>query len=190
MGEVYQAHDTRLKRDVALKMLPEAFASEPERMARFQREAELLASLNHPNIAQIYGMEDRALVMELVEGKMLSGPLPIPTALKYALQIAEALAYAHRKGVVHRDLKPANVMVTPEGGVKVLDFGLAKVAGKPAIPGSSKSPTVSHSGMIMGTAAYMSPEQAGGGPVDPRSDVWSFGVVLWEMLTGMKLFQG
>ena len=127
MGEVYRARDTKLKRDVAIKILPEAFAADPERMARFQREAEVLASLNHPNIAQIYGVEDRALVMELVEGETLKGPLPLETALNYAKQIAEALEAAHEKGIVHRDLKPANIEVTPAGIVKVLDFGLAKV---------------------------------------------------------------
>ena len=132
MGEVYRARDTRLKRDVALKVLPEAFARDPERMARFQREAEVLASLNHPNIAQIYGVEENALVMELVEGENLKGPLPIDTALNYAKQIAEALEAAHEKGIVHRDLKPANVMITPGGVVKVLDFGLAAVLQGPS----------------------------------------------------------
>src|SRR5246127_850226 len=160
MGEVYRARDTKLKRDVALKVLPEAFARDPERMTRFQREAEVLASLNHPNIAQIYGVEERALVMELVEGETLKGPLPLETALNYARQIADALETAHEKGIVHRDLKPANVMVTLAGVVKVLDFGLAAV---PQTSGETTgdprhSPTLTmaatQKGMIMGTAAY------------------------------------
>ena len=196
MGEVYRAKDTRLKRDVALKVLPEAFANDPERMARFQREAEVLASLNHPNIAQIYGVEEHALIMELVDGDPLKGPLPVETALHYARQIADALEAAHEKGIVHRDLKPANVMITPAGVVKVLDFGLAAVLQG---PGSSavdlaNSPAltmrVTQAGMIVGTAAYMSPEQASGKPVDKRADIWSFGVVLFEMLTGQRLFGG
>src|SRR2546425_13314139 len=132
MGEVYRARDTKLKRDVALKVLPETFARDPERMARFQREAEVLAALNHPNIAAIYGVEDRALVMELVQGETLRGPLPVETALHYAKQIADALEAAHEKGIVHRDLKPANIMITPEGVVKVLDFGLATAVQGPA----------------------------------------------------------
>ncbi len=196
MGEVYRARDTRLKREVALKVLPDSFTADPDRMARFQREAEVLASLNHPNIAQIYAVEERALVMELVPGATLKGPLPVATALNYARQIAEALEAAHEKGIVHRDLKPGNIIVTPEGGVKVLDFGLAAVAQDPA-PGRAdpaNSPTLTmratEAGMIMGTAAYMSPEQASGRPVDKRSDIWSFGVVLWEMLTGSQLFDG
>src|SRR5712692_5750953 len=157
MGEVYRATDTKLKRDVALKVLPEAFARDPGRMARFQREAEVLASLNHPNIAQIYGVEDRALVMELVEGETLSGPLPIPTALEYAKQVAEALEYAHERGVIHRDLKPANVKVTPEGKVKLLDFGLAKAIedfpSSTADPANSPTLTLGATGVgvIMGT---------------------------------------
>src|SRR5713226_6631584 len=176
MGEVYRAKDTKLKREVALKVLPEAFAGDPERMARFQREAEVLASLNHPNIAQIYGIEDRALVMELVPGKTLKGPLPIETALNYARQIADALEAAQEKGIIHRDLKPANVKVTPQGRVKVLDFGLAK-----AIWGTEKSPDLSQTatltgvatlaGHILGTAGYMSPEQARGKDVDHRTDI-------------------
>jgi len=196
MGEVYRARDTKLKRDVALKVLPEAFANEPARMLRFQREAELLASLNHPNIAHIYGVEDRALVMELVEGRTLPSPLPIETALDYARQIADALEYAHEKGVIHRDLKPANIKVTPEGVVKLLDFGLAKAIEDPtaATDDPSQSPTLTlgatRVGMIMGTAAYMSPEQAAGKPVDRRSDIWSFGAVLYEMLSGKKAFDG
>ena len=195
MGEVYRARDTKLKRDVALKVLPEAFARDPERMARFQREAEVLASLNHPNIAQIYGLEENALVMELVEGENLKGPLPTDTALNYAKQIAEALEAAHEKGIVHRDLKPANVMITPSGLVKVLDFGLAAVLQGPTRTSDpAASPTLTmrstEAGLIMGTAAYMSPEQASGKPVDKRADIWSFGVVLWEMLTGNRLFDG
>lgn len=184
MGEVYRARDTKLDREVAIKILPDALAHNPERLARFEREAKVLASLNHPNIAQIYGVEDRALVMELVEGETLAGPLPVATALDYARQIAEALEAAHDKGITHRDLKPANVKVTPQGVVKVLDFGLAAVAQVPdAGPDSrANSPTltigVTEAGMIMGTAGYMSPEQAAGKPVDRRADIWSFGVLL------------
>src|SRR3989442_589811 len=187
MGEVYRARDTKLKRDVALKVLPEPFAHDADRMARFQREAEVLAALNHPNIAQIYGVEDRALVMELVPGKTLKGPLPIETALNYAKQIAEALEAAHAKGVTHRDLKPSNIMITPEGVVKVLDFGLAAQSRERE---EGEPPTISptRSGMILGTAAYMSPEQARGEPVDRRADIWAFGVVLYEMLTGKQAF--
>jgi Tol biopolymer transport system component len=196
MGEVYRAKDTKLKREVALKVLPEAFARDPERMVRFQREAEMLAALNHPNIAAIYGIEEGALIMELVEGETLSGPLPIDTALRYAKQIAEALEYAHERGVIHRDLKPANVKVTPEGAVKLLDFGLAKAIENPAAPNedASNSPTftlgVTRVGVILGTAAYMSPEQAGGKAADRRADIWSFGAVLYEMLSGKRAFAG
>jgi eukaryotic-like serine/threonine-protein kinase len=196
MGEVYRARDMKLKRDVALKVLPEAFAGDPGRMLRFQREAEVLASLNHPNIAHIYGVEERALVMELVEGETLSGPLPIETAVNYARQIAEALEYAHERGVIHRDLKPANVKVTTEGTVKLLDFGLAKATEDPASASEdpSNSPTLTlgatRVGVIMGTAAYMSPEQANGKSVDKRADIWSFGAVLYEMLAGKKAFDG
>jgi len=196
MGEVYRARDTQLKRDVALKVLPEAFAGDPGRMLRFQREAEVLASLNHPNIAHIYGVEERALVMELVEGETLSGPLPIETAFKYARQIAEALEYAHERGVIHRDLKPANIKVTTEGTVKLLDFGLAKATEGPgsASEDLSNSPTLTLGatsvGVIMGTAAYMSPEQASGKIADRRSDIWSFGAVLYEMLSGKQAFAG
>jgi eukaryotic-like serine/threonine-protein kinase len=194
MGEVYRARDTKLDRDVAIKVLPAALAHDPERLARFEREAKVLAALNHPNIAQIYGLEQRALVMELVEGETLKGPLPIETALNYAKQIADALEAAHEKGITHRDLKPANIMITPAGTVKVLDFGLAAVAQDPASDGTdpSNSPTLTmratQAGMIMGTAAYMSPEQAAGKPVDKRADIWSFGVVLFELLTGHQLF--
>src|SRR5712691_3142340 len=173
MGEVYRARDTNLKRDVALKVLPEVFARDPERMARFQREAEVLASLNHPNIAHIYGVEDHALVMELVEGESPKGPMPFDEAWRIASQIADALEYAHDKGVVHRDLKPANVKVTPEGVVKLLDFGLAKAFVAPASAGEAgdaDSPTLTMGatevGVILGTAAYMSPEQAKGRVVD------------------------
>src|SRR5215472_10550075 len=168
MGEVYRAKDTKLKREVALKVLPEAFAADPERMARFQREAEVLASLNHTNIAQIYGVEDRALVMELVEGESPKGPLPFDEAWNIALQIAAGLEYAHEKGIVHRDLKPANVKVTADGVVKLLDFGLAKAfTGKAAASGNlENSPTLTlratQLGVILGTAAYMAPEQAKG----------------------------
>jgi Tol biopolymer transport system component/predicted Ser/Thr protein kinase len=196
MGEVYRARDTKLKRDVALKILPDSFAADPERMARFQREAEVLASLNHPHIAQIYGVEEHALVMELVEGETLAGPLPLDTALHYARQIAEALEAAHDKGIIHRDLKPANIKVTPQGVVKVLDFGLAAIAqgsdGDASNPANSPTLTISptRAGMILGTAAYMSPEQARGRTVDKRADIWAFGCVLYEMLTGKQLFQG
>jgi serine/threonine protein kinase/Tol biopolymer transport system component len=196
MGEVYRARDTRLKRNVALKVLPDAFARDPDRMARFQREAEVLASLNHPNIAHIYGVEDRALAMELVEGQTLSSPLPLETALNYAKQIAEALEYAHERGVIHRDLKPSNVKVTPEGVVKLLDFGLAKAIEDHAEPSvdPANSPTLTLSatsvGVIMGTAGYMSPEQASGKPADRRADIWSFGAVLYEMLSGKRAFAG
>jgi len=205
MGAVYRATDTKLGREVAIKVLPAFFAEDPDRLARFTREAKVLASLNHPNIAQIYGIEEsngvRALVMELVPGKTLGalvkpGPLPIETALNYAKQIADALEAAHEKGITHRDLKPANIMVTPEGVVKVLDFGLAAVSqvSTPADGNPSNSPTLTiratQAGTIMGTAAYMSPEQASGKPVDKRADIWSFGVVLFEMLTGRRLFGG
>jgi Tol biopolymer transport system component/predicted Ser/Thr protein kinase len=195
MGVVYRARDTKLDRDVAIKVLPAALAQDPERLARFEREAKVLASLNHPNIAQIYGIEDRALVMELVEGQTLQGPLPLDTALNYARQIADALEAAHDKGIIHRDLKPANIMVTPAGVVKVLDFGLAAIANRDR-EGSdaNNSPTLTISptraGMILGTAAYMSPEQARGKVVDKRADIWAFGVVFFEMLTGQRLFAG
>ena len=196
MGAVYRATDTKLNREVAIKVLPEAFAADPDRMARFTREAQVLASLNHPNIAAIYGIEQGAIVMELVEGSDLKGPVSLDTALDYAHQIAAGLEAAHEKGIVHRDLKPANIKVTPEGAVKLLDFGLAK-AGETSAPaassaGPTQSPTLSlamtQAGMILGTAAYMSPEQARGKPVDKRADIWAFGVVLFEMLTGTVLF--
>jgi Tol biopolymer transport system component len=195
MGEVYRAKDTKLGRDVAIKVLPRVLAEDPERLARFEREAKILASLNHPNIAQIYGLEDRALVMELVPGETLKGPLPLDEALRIAAQIASALEAAHGKGIVHRDLKPGNIMITPAGVVKVLDFGLAAVmqpVGDPDDPGNSPTLTMSptRAGMILGTAPYMSPEQARGKPVDKRADIWAFGVVLYEMLTGQPLFHG
>jgi Tol biopolymer transport system component len=204
MGEVYRARDTRLKRDVALKVLPDTFAQDADRLARFQREAELLASLNHPNIAGVYGLEEsdgvRALVMELVEGPTLAdriqmGPIPADDALPIARQIAEALEAAHERGVIHRDLKPANVKLRPDGAVKVLDFGLAKMLQSETTAASvSMSPTLSvhatYAGVILGTAAYMSPEQARGKPLDRRTDVWAFGCVLFEMLTGRRAFDG
>jgi serine/threonine-protein kinase len=197
MGEVYRARDTKLKRNVALKVLPDAFARDPGRMLRFQREAELQASLNHPNIAHIYGVEERALVMELVEGESPKGPLPFDDAWKIALQIADALEYAHEKGVIHRDLKPANVKVTPDGVVKLLDFGLAKAFSETPDAGSANpenSTTITLgatvAGTVLGTAAYMSPEQAKGKKVDKRADIWSWGVVLYELITGERLFKG
>ena len=215
MGEVFRARDTKLNRDVAIKVLPTAFADDPERLARFTREAQTLASLNHPNIAAIYGIEEvpavsgstgpgsRALVMELVEGEDLSahiarGPIPIAEALPIARQIAEALEAAHEQGIVHRDLKPANIKIRADGTVKVLDFGLAKAMDQGAAsslnPNVSHSPTLTHqgtmAGMIIGTAAYMSPEQAKGKAVDKRTDIWGFGVVLYEMLTGQRAFKG
>jgi predicted Ser/Thr protein kinase len=194
MGEVYRARDSKLNRDVALKLLPEAFARDSERLTRFRREAQVLAALNHPNIAAIYGLEENALVMELVEGETLRGPLPVETALDYARQIAEALEAAHERGIVHRDLKPANIKVTPQGVVKVLDFGLAKAAESEPAGNAADSPTVTISptrtGVILGTAAYMSPEQARGKSVDKRADIWAFGCVLYEMLTGKPAFDG
>jgi eukaryotic-like serine/threonine-protein kinase len=204
MGEVYRARDARLGRDVALKVLPEAFARDDERMARFQREAKVLASLNHPNIASIYGLEDsgatHALVMELVEGPTLAdrikqGPIPIDEALRIAKQICEALEYAHERGIVHRDLKPANVKLTNDDAVKVLDFGLAKaIEGDAASIDIATSPTMSRmatlAGVLLGTAAYMSPEQAKGKAVDRRADIWASGCVLYEMLTGKMAFHG
>ncbi len=227
MGEVYRARDTKLGREVALKVLPEGFAADAERMGRFEREAKVLASLNHPNIAAIYGFEDsgsvHALVMEMVEGQTLAerigepgtrgagprgaglkagatqagaaGPMPVDEALPIAKQIAEGLEYAHERGIVHRDLKPANVKITPDGVVKILDFGLAKaLSGETAAADPSTSPTLSHlatqAGVILGTAAYMAPEQAKGKPVDRRADIWAFGCVLFEMLTAKKPFDG
>jgi Tol biopolymer transport system component len=204
MGEVYRARDTKLGREVALKVLPEEFAADAERMARFEREAKVLASLNHLNVATIYGFQDsggvHALAMELVEGPTLAdriaqGPIPLDEALPIAKQIADGLEYAHERGIVHRDLKPANIKITPEGMVKLLDFGLAKaLEGEPAKADPSTSPTISHlatqAGIILGTAAYMSPEQAKGKSVDRRADIWAFGCVLYEILTAKKPFDG
>ena len=203
MGQVYQATDTQLNRQVALKILPDAFAGDPDRLARFQREAQVLASLNHPNIAQIHGIEEaegtRALVLELVEGPTLAdriatGPIPLDEALPIAKQIAEALEAAHEAGVIHRDLKPANIKVREDGTVKVLDFGLAKALNVAPDGDPSHSPTLTAAatqmGVIMGTAAYMSPEQARGKPVDKRTDIWAFGCVFYEMLSGRKAFAG
>ena len=214
MGEVYRARDTKLNRDVALKVLPDSFANDADRLARFTREAQTLASLNHPNIAHVHGLAEsdgvRALVMEVVDGDDLSerisrGPIPLGEALPIAKQIAEALEAAHEQGIVHRDLKPANIKVRRDGTVKLLDFGLAKAieaAGEhhPSGPGGgvhlTQSPTVTSPammtsvGVILGTAAYMSPEQAAGTPVDRRADIWSYGVVLWEMLSGQRMFGG
>jgi Tol biopolymer transport system component len=206
MGQVFRAHDTKLNRDVALKFLPDAFARDPDRLARFTREAQTLAALNHPNIAAIYGIEEssgvRALVMELVEGEDLSahiarGPMPLAEVLPIAKQIADALETAHEQGIIHRDLKPANIKLRPDGTVKVLDFGLAKAMepASGALPSISMSPTITtpamtQAGMILGTAAYMSPEQAKGRAADKRSDVWAFGCVLFEMLTGKRAFEG
>ncbi|HQQ76476.1 MAG TPA: serine/threonine-protein kinase, partial [Thermoanaerobaculia bacterium] len=216
MGEVYRARDPRLARDVAIKVLPEEFFEGEERRVRFEREARTLASLNHPGIAAIYSFEEipsssssssatrHILVMELVDGEDLAqrlgrGAIPVDEALAIARQIAEGLEAAHEKGIVHRDLKPANVKLTRDGVVKILDFGLAKAfegdaASSSSSPSVTQSPTMSRplteAGMILGTAAYMSPEQARGRPVDKRTDIWSFGVVLHEMLTGKRLFAG
>ena len=203
MGVVFRARDTKLHRDVALKLLPDHFADDQDRLSRFQREAQVLASLNHPNIAQIYGLEEAngagCIVMDLVEGETLGqrlkrGALPLDDALKIGRQIIDALEAAHERGIVHRDLKPANIKLTPDGKVKVLDFGLAKALGSSELEGDfSNSPTrVSGSiaGVVLGTAAYMSPEQAKGKPVDGRTDVWAFGCVFYEMVTGRQAFQG
>ena len=204
MGEVYRARDTKLKRDVAIKTLPDEFAHDSDRLSRFQREAEVLASLNHPNIAAIYNLEEaegsRFLVLELVEGETLAdriarGPIPIDEALPIAKSVCEALEAAHEQGIVHRDLKPANIKITADGKVKVLDFGLAKAMEQLPVTTLSNSPTLisiaaSNAGVILGTAAYMSPEQAKGKLVDKRADIWAFGVVLYQMLTGRTLFEG
>ena len=201
MGLVYRARDTKLLRDVALKVLPDHFADDPDRLARLQREAQVLASLNHPNIAQIYGLEQfggaGCIVMELVEGQTLAerlknGPLPLDEALGIARQLTDALAAAHERGIVHRDLKPANIKLAPNGMVKVLDFGLAKALGtRGSEADRSNLPTQmsgSVVGAIVGTAAYMSPEQARGKEVDGRTDIWAFGCVLYEMLTARQAF--
>jgi eukaryotic-like serine/threonine-protein kinase len=204
MGQVYRATDTKLKRQVAIKILPPSVAADHDRLARFQREAEVLASLNHPNIAGIYGLEESGgatLVMELVEGEELSaiiarGPIPVAEALPMAKQIAEALETAHELGIIHRDLKPANIKLRPDGTIKVLDFGLAKaLEAVGAAPNVTQSPTITTpamtaAGMILGTAAYMSPEQARGRTVDRRADIWAFGAVLFEMLTSTRAFPG
>jgi serine/threonine protein kinase len=202
MGEVYRAADTQLGREVAVKVMPRAFAADRDRLARFEREARVLASLNHPHIAAIYGVEamdgGRALILELVEGptlaeKLRRGALPLGDAVAIAVQIAEALEAAHEKGIVHRDLKPANIKVTPAGTVKVLDFGIAKMrdaseAVNPDLPTATMAGT--RAGVVLGTAAYMSPQQARGQPVDKRTDIWAFGCVLYEMLTGRAAFAG
>ncbi len=204
MGEVYRARDTKLGREVALKLLPDELAHDPERVARFRREAKVLASLNHPNIAALYDFEESEgrvfLVMEVAEGEDLSdrlktGALPVDKAVDVAQQITEGLEEAHAKGIVHRDLKPANVMLADSGRIKLLDFGLARAyhgdeeEGDPA-----RSPTITaamtQQGVILGTAAYMSPEQARGKPVDKQSDIWAFGALLFEMLTGQRIFDG
>jgi len=196
MGEVYAARDSVLQRIVAVKVLPPSLANDTSYMQRFQREAQVLASLNHPHIAAIYGLEQNAIIMELVEGVTLAerGAMPFEEAITIAKQIADALEYAHEKGVIHRDLKPGNVKITPDGVVKVLDFGLAKVAEPGAGSNSANSPTLTmratEAGLILGTASYMAPEQAAGKPVDKRADIWAFGVVLWELLTGRRLFDG
>jgi eukaryotic-like serine/threonine-protein kinase len=205
MGEVLRARDARLNRDVAIKILLPAFASDADRLARFSREASVLASLNHPNIAQVHGLEDAggapALVMELVEGSTLAeriarGPIPIEETLAIARQIADALEAAHGQGIVHRDLKPANIKVRSDGTVKVLDFGLAKAMDMARGSGSAatNSPTMSDhataAGVILGTAAYMAPEQARNALVDKRADLWAFGAVVYEMVTGRRAFDG
>src|SRR5262249_32500155 len=203
MGVVFRARDTKLLRDVALKLLPDHFADDPDRLARLQREAQLLASLNHPNIAHIYGLEQMGnvgcIVMELVEGETLgerlrNGPIPFDEAIHIAKQIANALAAAHEKGIVHRDLKPGNIKLTPNGTVKVLDFGLAKAleSRTPEAELAELPTKVSGSivGAVIGTPAYMSPEQARGKEVDSRTDIWAFGCVLYEMLVGRQIFEG
>src|SRR6516165_9679459 len=203
MGEVYRARDAKLKREVAIKILPDEFSRDPARVSRFQREAEVLASLNHPNIGVIHDLQEadgtRFLVLELVEGSTLAeriqrGRIPFEEALSIAHQMAEACEAAHEKGVIHRDLKPGNVKITPEGKVKVLDFGLAKALDAAPQQAASNSPTIltaaTNGGMILGTAGYMSPEQARGHAADERSDIFSFGCVLYEMLTGRQAFEG
>src|ERR1700674_2285468 len=188
MGEVYRAHDPRLNRDVAIKVSQERFSD------RFEREFRADAALNHPNICTLYDVGPNYLVMELIEGESPKGPLPLEEALRIARQIADALEEAHEKGIVHRDLKPGNIKIRPDGTVKVLDFGLAKATNTSAARGPEDSPTISmaatQAGVILGTAAYMSPEQARGKRVDKRADIWAFGVVLYEILTGDRLFKG
>ena len=205
MGDVYRARDTKLGREVAIKVVASDFLSDPERLARLEREARVLATLNHPHIGAIYGLEEadgvRGLVLELVEGATLAerlalGPLPIQEALTVARQIADALEAAHEKGIIHRDLKPANIKITPDGSVKVLDFGLAKVFAREESGSDASMPTLpmsiepSGEGVIAGTTGYMSPEQARGKPVDKRTDIWAFGCVLHEMLTARPAFRG
>ena len=200
MGEVYRATDSKLGREVAIKLIPEDFAKDASRMSRFTREAQVLASLNHPNIAAIYGVEDRALIMELVEGETLAerikkGPIPVDEALEFARQIADGLSAAHDKGVVHRDLKPGNIKITPGGTIKLLDFGLAKADGPwTSATSIDDAPTLTVAstghGVILGTAAYMAPEQARGRNVDKRADIWAYGVIIYEMLTGSQMFAG
>ena len=202
MGEVYRARDTTLDRDVALKVLPDAFTADPERLGRFQREAKVLASLNHPNIGGIYGFETsgetQALVLELIEGPTLAeriaeGPVPVEQAVAMVRQMAEALSAAHDAGVIHRDLKPANIKVRPDGAVKVLDFGLAKAVegvGREATESPTMTAMSSQAGAIIGTAAYMAPEQARGEAVDKRADIWALGCVCYELLSGRRAFEG
>src|SRR5262249_11989118 len=208
MGEVYRAHDGKLHRDVAIKVLPSLFAADPDRVSRFEREAQTLAALNDPHIAHIYGLEEAAgamaLVMELVEGEDLArrigrGPVPIEEAIPIARQIAEALEAAHEQGIMHRDLKPANAMVRADGVVKILDFGLAKMVSGASVHAAAVatmssptvlSPAMTQIGIILGTAAYMAPEQARGKAIDRRVDVWAFGCILFEMLSGTRPFQG
>jgi eukaryotic-like serine/threonine-protein kinase len=204
MGEVWRARDTTLQRDVAIKVLPDSVAARPDRLGRFRREAQLLAALNHPNIASIYGIEEAqgtpALVLELVEGPTLAdriaqGPIPVAEVLSIAKQIADAIEAAHAQGIVHRDLKPSNIKVKRDGTVKVLDFGLAKAL-EPSVEAAGAdvatvtSPAMTVAGVILGTAAYMSPEQARGEVADARADVWAYGCVVFEMLTGSRVFEG
>jgi eukaryotic-like serine/threonine-protein kinase len=201
MGEVYRAHDKRLQRQVAIKVLRGDFSKDSERIQRFEREARVLASLNHPNIATIYGFEENAIVMELVDGKTLAdrlahGPLPVGEALQVTAQIAEALEVAHGKDIIHRDLKPSNVKVTLDGKVKLLDFGLARLlvhqsgADSSESGGQAATITATAPGVVLGTAAYMSPEQARGQIVDRRGDIWAFGCILYELLTAKRAFHG
>src|SRR5215472_10194018 len=201
MGAVYRATDTKLGRDVAIKVLPDSFANDQDRLTRFTREAQVLASLNHPHIAAIYGVEDRALILELVEGptladRLVHGAIPLEEALPIARQIAEGMEFAHERGIIHRDLKPSNVKIRDDGTVKLLDFGLAKAFSLDEGSGSAElmnSPTLTERatqlGVILGTAAYMAPEQAKGKAVDRRADIWAFGIVVYEMLTGKRGYQ-